>query len=258
MAATPKKRVLYKTKSGSYVPEFMKVSSQSSEKSAPKTTGKSTINPEAHKKVAEAVKSGEVQGVHSTKVEEKGSRKGKKKFKTKKYEELVDKSSEDFKVPLELSNKRIYFVFFFSLIFVISSTFVIFFLRSKQPSEAVEEVAVEVQEDGQATTEQAETEEKEEEAPSPLERDEIKLEILNGSGKAGKAGETKAVFEALGYEDVEVGNSDQVVGNQLYINPDYDGRLEFLIIDAEENLDIASIAGELSGESIFARIILGK
>lgn len=60
-------------------------------------------------------------------------------------------------------------------------------------------------------------------APSPVEepvieeieeeveivRDDVRITVLNGTGVAGLAGDTKARLEALGYSRIEVGNSDE-------------------------------------------------
>jgi hypothetical protein len=66
-----------------------------------------------------------------------------KKYKPKKYEDLVEKSSDDYVVPLELSNKKIYIIALAFLIIVVVSSVAVFYFRAKQPSESAEEVSVE-------------------------------------------------------------------------------------------------------------------
>jgi len=98
--------------------------------------------------------------------------------------------------------------------------------------------------------------------PTPeqqLSREEITLEILNGSGTAGLAGDTKDDFEKLGYVVSEVGNADDVVGNELYVKKGYESRVEKLVEDVKDQLDIVSITGELDTDaSVVARIVLGE
>jgi hypothetical protein len=248
-----KKRVVIKTKSGSYVPDFMRVSpddetgSKSMSKSA--DTVKKDTKPKEEEK--DKVKS-KVEKEPEVEMSDTAKRRGKeKKYKPKKAEELVDKSKEDYEVPLEISNKKIYFIFLFLLIVVFVSTSVSFFLKARQPLEKTEEVAVEV-----------EVEEGGEEAvlptPSFLKRAEIKLEILNGSGKAGLAGETRDVFEELGYEVVSIGNADEVVGSQLYVRSDYQDQIDMLLTDVNEKLQISSVSGDLDESGVDARIVLGE
>jgi len=73
-----------------------------------------------------------------------GKKKKEKDYKPKKFEELVDKSAENYVVPLELSNKKIYIFALIILILVVVSSFTIFYLRAKQSPEGAGEVTVEV------------------------------------------------------------------------------------------------------------------
>lgn len=91
-----------------------------------------------------------------------------------------------------------------------------------------------------------------------LERDEISLEILNGSGVAGLAAETMVAFESLGYEEISVGNAEAVLGNELYVRSGYEDKIEVLMDDVLDELEIATISGELEDDGeIIARIVLG-
>jgi len=100
---------------------------------------------------------------------------------------------------------------------------------------------------------------KEEEKVKVIERKDITLEVLNGSGVAGLAGDTKGIFEDLGYTVDSVGNTDSTEGNQLYISDKYtQEELANLITDAKEKLDIPEVAAKLSDLDVTARIVLGK
>lgn len=108
------------------------------------------------------------------------------------------------------------------------------------------------------TTTETETAEEAEETLELLTREVITLEILNGSGVAGAAAETADIFEELGYEILEIGNADETIGNQLYVNPEVADLIAVLLEDVEGELDIASVSGELEDSSASARIILGE
>jgi hypothetical protein len=95
-------------------------------------------------------------------------------------------------------------------------------------------------------------------APTQLTREEITLEILNGSGVSGAAGEAATTFEDLGYEVSKVGNAEETEGNQLYVNPDVEDLVDVLLEDVKDELDISSVSGELDDSTASARIILGK
>ena len=75
---------------------------------------------------------------------------------------------------------------------------------------------------------------------------------------AGAASEVASTFELLGYEIIEIGNADETEGNQLYVDSDLEDLLDQLLEDVEEELDISSVSGKLTGSTASARIILGK
>lgn len=92
-----------------------------------------------------------------------------------------------------------------------------------------------------------------------LERSEISLEILNGSGVAGLAAETMVAFEGLGYDEISVGNAETVPGSELYVRSGYEDRVDVLLDDVLAELEIATISGELEDDGeIVARIVLGR
>ncbi|MBN1169347.1 LytR C-terminal domain-containing protein [Candidatus Woesebacteria bacterium] len=89
-------------------------------------------------------------------------------------------------------------------------------------------------------------------------RSEISLEVLNGTDTTGLAGKTADTFEELGYEISKIGNAEDTVGNQLYVDPELEGELGVLLEDVKKQLNISSVSGQLTGSDASARIILGE
>jgi PAS domain-containing protein len=153
-------------------------------------------------------------------------------------------------VPLEKTNSKLFTAGLIVVLFVFGVTGWVFYLTNRYAEKTTQE---------EITLEEEITEE-----PTAiptltqLEREEITLEILNGSGVAGAAGDAAEVFETLGYEVVEIGNADNIEGNELYVNPDFEDLIDILLEDVEGELDISSISGELDGSDASARIILGE
>jgi len=88
-------------------------------------------------------------------------------------------------------------------------------------------------------------------------REEISIEVLNGSGTAGLAGETAQKFEELGYEDVGTGNADSAETTQLFISDEHTpDDLKILIEDIEEILSIKKVSGVKEIDTT-VQIILG-
>lgn len=91
-----------------------------------------------------------------------------------------------------------------------------------------------------------------------LERGEISLEIFNGTDVVGLAAKTADTFQRLGYEITEIGNANDTSGNQLYVNPEFKGKVSVLMEDVEKEFDITSVSGDLTDSEASARIILGE
>lgn len=92
-----------------------------------------------------------------------------------------------------------------------------------------------------------------------LTREEITIDILNGSGVTGLAGKTATIFEELGYVLGKIGNADSVSENELYIKEESLNKLEVLYEDVLEELEISSPSGYLDeDEKVDARIVLGE
>ena len=156
----------------------------------------------------------------------------------------------DEEVPLEKTNRKLFTAGLIVVLFIFGVTGWVFYLTNRYAEKTTQE---------EITLEEGTTEEPTATpAPTQLEREEITLEILNGSGVAGAAGDAAEIFEALGYEDVEVGNADETEGNELYISSDVEDLIDVLLEDVEEELDISSISGELDDSDVSVRIILGE
>ncbi len=153
-------------------------------------------------------------------------------------------------IPSEKSNRKLFMAGLIVVLFIFGVTGWVFYFANRYSEETTQE---EITLEEGATEEPTATP-----ASTQLEREEITLEILNGSGVAGAAGDAAEVFEALGYEDVEVGNADDTEGNELYVSSDIEDLIDVLLEDVEEELDISSISGELDDSTASARIILGE
>lgn len=73
-------------------------------------------------------------------------------------------------------------------------------------------------------------------SPTPeLDRSELSLEVLNGSGAPGVAGGAQDYLESLGYENIEVGNADSYDYDQteLSIKEEKQEYLQLLLDDLE-------------------------
>ena len=168
------------------------------------------------------------------------------------YEEAKEETEES--ESIEGSSKKKYVLFVIAAIVLgILVGAVVYFVQQKgllegSKSKVKEELAVE-----EESVEDSESMEIEQ-----LERGEITLIILNGSGIAGLAGETSVTFEELGYTVSETGNADLISGNELYLNPDVEGMVNVLLEDAKEQLDISSVSGELKDSEASAQIVLGE
>lgn len=94
----------------------------------------------------------------------------------------------------------------------------------------------------------------------PLSKEEISLEILNGTKTSGLASKTAKVFKELGYTIDNTGNAnDDATENMLYVQKDQEQLLANLLQDVKDELDIATISGYLDDtDQVTARIILGE
>ena len=215
-------------------------------KTAPKKEKKET--PEVEKKVVvEEIPSTEE--ATETETKEVPASSEEQDLSTETKETLSERPLEE-EVPLEKTNKKLYRTGLIVVLVIFGITGWIFYLTNRYSQKTTQE---------EITLEETETA-----TPTPapelvqLEREEITLEILNGSGVAGAAGDAAEIFEALGYLDVETGNGDDTVGNELHVNPEFEDIIDVLLEDVESELDVSSIAGELEDSDYAARIILGE
>ena len=159
-------------------------------------------------------------------------------------------------IPLEKRNLQMYIAGIIIFIFVIISTIGIFYARTKQETISADEKGS--GSDQVVATQTPEADTSAGVKNKQLERNEISLEILNGSGISGEAGRIAGVFEKLGYVIKKTGNTEPTKGNKLLVNQDMEAKLEILLGDVEKELDIASRSGYLRDSTVSARIILGK
>ena len=94
-----------------------------------------------------------------------------------------------------------------------------------------------------------------------LDRADLAVEILNGSGIAGLAGEASAYLESVGYTDVKTGNAGSYDYEQteIAIKQEKQAYLSLLISDLEEEYSLAEETSVLDADSDFDVVItLGK
>jgi len=93
-----------------------------------------------------------------------------------------------------------------------------------------------------------------------LERADLTIRVLNGSGVAGTAGKAKDFLEGLGYEEVEAGNAGayDYEETEIAIKADKEAYLDLLKEDLSEKYSLAEEVGELDEDSEFdVEIIVG-
>jgi len=90
-------------------------------------------------------------------------------------------------------------------------------------------------------------------SPTPtIERKNLKIRVLNGSGVAGKAGEIKDFLQRLGYQEIETANADSYdyEETKIAIKKTKEDYLEILLIDLEDYA-VSSESSILDEESEF-------
>ncbi|MDP2585488.1 MAG: LytR C-terminal domain-containing protein [Candidatus Levybacteria bacterium] len=92
-----------------------------------------------------------------------------------------------------------------------------------------------------------------------LVKSEWTFEVLNGSGIAGVAGKAADQLEALGYKVVIIDNADRQTyqGNGLFVSEDMESKVDLLVGDLKETIEIATVAGVLRDSTASARLIIG-
>lgn len=149
-------------------------------------------------------------------------------------------------VPLEKTNKKLFI--FGSIIFavaVVASGLTYYFaIHIKSQKNIAIKIVPKIKQVHQAIV--------------PLKRNEITLEILNGSDIAGLASKTAKKFEVRGYRVIKTGNAEKLKENQLSVDNNIAQTISVLLDDAREILGIGSISGQLTDSTASARIIIIK
>lgn len=178
-----------------------------------------------------------------------------KKMPAKKY---ADASSG---VPLEVWNQRLLVFGIFVTVVTVIAVSSLIFLRSRTiiaDSESQEEV--------EETTEEAVTDQDLLTTPKPedeeeivrVKREDITLEILNGSGVSGLAGNAALEMQELGYPLPETGNSARTEVSELYISESFsEDQLDNLLKDVKRRFGIDKVTDTIEID-FTARIILGE
>lgn len=101
-------------------------------------------------------------------------------------------------------------------------------------------------------------------APTPEESDELvdrailKVQVLNGSGKAGVAATAADFLAELGYENVDTGNADAdtYTETEIMVKEEFTAFLGTISDDLSGQYQVASEAGELSSDSDYDVVII--
>ncbi len=97
--------------------------------------------------------------------------------------------------------------------------------------------------------------------PTPeLSRADFSLQVLNGSGEPGAAGDAEELLETKGYEDITAGNADSYDYDQteVKIKESKKEYLELLLNDLKDDYSISSESAYLEEDNDYdAQIIVG-
>ncbi len=94
--------------------------------------------------------------------------------------------------------------------------------------------------------------------PTPaIDREELRVKVLNGSGIAGKASEVEAILQDLGYADIVTGNADSFdyETTELQLSKEYEDALTVIQEDLADYVDISD-AETIDDEDETADVIL--
>lgn len=163
--------------------------------------------------------------------------------------ESAEKNEED-APPVEKKNKKIFIIgIIVSGILVLLTVAIGFYYLSSQnkEQEAIPEVVEEV------------VEEKIEVVAAELNKEDWKIEILNGSGVAGAAAKLQRELEDLGYEVVNADNApeDEQI-TRLFVSEELVEQSELFVDDIEDIIEISGIVKEFEDSTATARIIIGE
>jgi hypothetical protein len=153
--------------------------------------------------------------------------------------------------PQEKSNKRIFILGGIGLGIIVIAAVALFIFSATQnmQEETNKEVATE-------TVLVTPTE-----APKQvLNKSEWTFEVLNGSGTAGVAKKAADQLIELGYKVIGTDNADKQTykGNGLFVSQGMESKVDLLIADLRDAIEIATVAGILRDSTASARIIIGR
>jgi len=96
--------------------------------------------------------------------------------------------------------------------------------------------------------------------PAPLNRADLKINILNAGGVKGAASKAALYLESLGYSDIKTGNADVSDQGQtiLQISPDKQEYLVLLKNDLSSKYDLSDNTQDLTDTKFDIVILLGK
>lgn len=117
----------------------------------------------------------------------------------------------------------------------------------------------------EAIEEEMEEKAEEEVTPTPeptqaVNKQDLTIQILNGSGAPGAAGEGRDYLQNLGYENISAGNADSYAYEQteVYVKGNKKDMLEELINDLKEEYEVSVQSEYLDEDSDYdIRIIIG-
>lgn len=161
-------------------------------------------------------------------------------------------SEEDRVVPLEVLNKKMFLAGSLVTFLVVMATVLLIGLGSKLlDSDSVVEQPAVVEVTPEPTPEAT---------PVPqLSKDEVFIEVLNGSGVAGRAGEVADEFEKLGYEVVGVGNGPSVGSTEIRVASEFVDKLDEFFVDASEVLGTEEVVESFDDDRDYlVQVVLGE
>lgn len=95
------------------------------------------------------------------------------------------------------------------------------------------------------------------EPEASLKREDLKVQVLNGSGVAGAAGKVQSFLQDLGYVEVAVGNasSSDFTATEISIKKDKNDYLDMLIDDLSDSYTVDEDTATLSATSTYDVVV---
>jgi hypothetical protein len=91
-----------------------------------------------------------------------------------------------------------------------------------------------------------------------LKRQDLKIQVLNGSQTAGLAKKTKEFLEKLGYQEIDIGNADnnEYKATKISLTSVKKDYFSLLVDDLKDDYQISSQPGELKKDSDYDVVII--